>query len=178
MSGVLGAKENSGALALAKTCEATQNLAPMIRYRPQQDSFHNIIFAFINHLLKESNPKAPIQIRQDIASSFDLRYSDIVSILLKLREECPMAQDHRPRSETRQMMIEVVAKSEKPLTRSEIANRVQRKKTPHLVNMMDSLVEEGIFARSIITFNNGVTGYVYSIAGSRSAVAGRAFARA
>ncbi|MDE2858822.1 MAG: hypothetical protein OXN94_13345 [Chloroflexota bacterium] len=89
-----------------------------------------------------------------------------------------MAQDHRPRSETRQMMIEVVAKSEKPLTRSEIANRVQRKKTPHLVNMMDSLVEEGIFARSIITFNNGVTGYVYSIAGSRSAVAGRAFARA
>jgi len=76
------------------------------------------------------------------------------------------------------MMIEVVAKSEKPLTRSEIANRVQRKKTPHLVNMMDALVEEGTFARSIITFTNGVTGYVYSFAGSRSAVAGRAFARA
>ncbi|MCY4072021.1 MAG: hypothetical protein OXG60_12055 [Chloroflexi bacterium] len=89
-----------------------------------------------------------------------------------------MAQDHRPRSETRQLMIEVVAKSEKPLTRSEIANRVQRKKTPHLVNMMDSLVEEGIFVRSIITFNNGVTGYIYSIADSRSAVADPAFARA
>ncbi|MCY4020548.1 MAG: hypothetical protein OXG39_14150 [Chloroflexi bacterium] len=89
-----------------------------------------------------------------------------------------MAQDHRPRSETRQMMIEVVAKSEKPLTRSEIANRVQRKKTPHLVNLMDSLVDEGIFLRSIVTFNNGVTGYIYSIADSRSAVADRSFARA
>lgn len=89
-----------------------------------------------------------------------------------------MVQDHRPRSETRQMMIAIVAKSEKPLTRTEIVNRLQRKKTPHLVNMMDSLVEEGIFVRSIVTFNNGVTGYVYSIADSRSAVADRAFARA
>lgn len=76
------------------------------------------------------------------------------------------------------MMIEIVARSEKPLTRSEIANRVKRKKTPHLITMMDSLVEEGIFLRSIVTFNNGVTGYVYSIAASRSAVADRALARA
>ncbi len=89
-----------------------------------------------------------------------------------------MAQDHRPRSKTRQMMIDIVARSEKPLTRTEIVNRLQRKKTPHLINMMDSLVDEGVFARSIVTFNNGVTGYVYSIAGSRSTVAGRAFAQA
>ena len=89
-----------------------------------------------------------------------------------------MSQDHRPRSKTRQMMIDIVAKSEKPLTRSEIVNRLQRKKTPHLINMMDSLVEEDIFIRSIVTFNNGVTGYVYSVADSPSAVADRAFARA
>ena len=89
-----------------------------------------------------------------------------------------MAQDHRPRSKTRQMMIDIVAMSEKPLTRTEIVNRLQRKKTPHLINMMDTLVEEGIFIRSIVAFNNGVTGYVYSIAGSRSTVADRAFARA
>lgn len=89
-----------------------------------------------------------------------------------------MAQDHRPRSETRQMMIEIVAKSEKPLTRTEIVNRLKRKKTPHLISMMNSLVEEGIFVRSMVTFNNGVTGYVYSIADSRSTVADRALARA
>lgn len=89
-----------------------------------------------------------------------------------------MAQDHRPRSKTRQMMIEIVARSEKPLTRTEIVNRLQRKKTPHLINMMDTLVEEGIFVRSIVTFHNGVTGYVYSIAASRSTVADRALARA
>lgn len=89
-----------------------------------------------------------------------------------------MAQDHRPRSETRQMMIDIVAKSEKPLTRSEIVNRLKRKKTPHLINMMNSLVEEGVFLRSMVTFNNGVTGYVYSIADSRTTVADRDFVQA
>ena len=74
-----------------------------------------------------------------------------------------MSQDHRPLSETRQMMIDIVAQSEAPLTRTEIVNRLNRKKTPHLINMMDDLVEHGIFQRSIHTFNNGVTGYVYTL---------------
>lgn len=88
-----------------------------------------------------------------------------------------MVQDHRPRSESRQMMIDIVARSEKPLTRTEIVNRLQRKKTPHLISMMDALVAEGIFARNMITRHNGVTAYVYSIASSHSAVSSRAFAQ-
>ena len=75
-----------------------------------------------------------------------------------------MSQDHRPRSETRQMMIDIVARSERPLTRTEIVNRLNRKNTPHLINMMDALVDDGVFSRSIVTFNNGVTGYIYSAA--------------
>ena len=75
-----------------------------------------------------------------------------------------MSQDHRPRSKTRQMMIDIVAQSDRPLTRTEIVNRLNRKKTPHLINMMDALVDDGIFNRSIVTFNNGVTGYVYILA--------------
>ena len=75
-----------------------------------------------------------------------------------------MSQDHRPRSETRQLMIDIVARSERPLTRTEIVNRLNRKKTPHLINMMDALVDDGVFNRNIVTFNNGVTGYVYSAA--------------
>ncbi len=75
-----------------------------------------------------------------------------------------MSQDHRPRSQTRQLMINIVAQSERPLTRTEIVNRLNRKKTPHLINMMDALVEDGVFLRSIATFNNGVTGYVYTVA--------------
>ena len=75
-----------------------------------------------------------------------------------------MPQDHRPRSETRQLMIDIVASSERPLTRSEIVNRLNRKKTPHLIDMMDRLVQDGVFTRSIVTFNNGVTGYVYTVA--------------
>jgi len=75
-----------------------------------------------------------------------------------------MPQDHRPLSETRQLMIAIVAQSEEPLTRSEIVNRLNRKKTPHLIDMMDRLWQEGVFRRSIRTFHNGVTGYVYSAA--------------
>ena len=75
-----------------------------------------------------------------------------------------MSQDHRPLTETRQLMIDIVAQSERPLTRTEIVNRLNRKKTPHLINMMDDLVESGVFQRSIYTFNNGVTGYVYTLA--------------
>ena len=75
-----------------------------------------------------------------------------------------MSQDHRPRSETRQMMIDIVAQSEHPLTRTEIVNRLNRKKTPHLIHMMDDLADEGVFEREVKTFHNGVTGYKYSIA--------------
>lgn len=75
-----------------------------------------------------------------------------------------MSQDHRPRSETRRMMIEIVAKSEDPLTRTQIVNGLNRKKTPHLIDMMDNLVDEKIFQRNVVTFHNGVTGYVYSLA--------------
>lgn len=75
-----------------------------------------------------------------------------------------MSQDHRPLTETRQMMIDIVAQSERPLTRTEIVNRLNRKKTPHLISMMDELVESGVFQQNIVTFNNGVTGYVYTMA--------------
>ena len=75
-----------------------------------------------------------------------------------------MPQDHRPRSETRKMMIRIVATSERPLTRTQIVNGLERKKTPHLIDMMDGLVNEGVFSRDVVTFHNGVTGYVYSMA--------------
>lgn len=74
-----------------------------------------------------------------------------------------MSQDHRPLSETRQLMIDIVARSAEPLTRTEIVNRLNRKKTPHLIDMMDKLVDEGIFRKDVHTFHNGVTGYRYSI---------------
>ncbi|MCY3781864.1 MAG: hypothetical protein OXG78_16235 [Chloroflexi bacterium] len=75
-----------------------------------------------------------------------------------------MSQDHRPLNETRQMMIDIVAQSEVPLTRTEIVNRLNRKKTPHLISMMDELVDSGVFQRNLVTFNNGVTGYTYNLA--------------
>ena len=46
-------------------------------------------------------------------------------------------------AETRKMMINIVATSDQPLTRTQIVNGLNRKKTPHLIDMMDGLVDEG-----------------------------------
>ena len=99
-----------------------------------------------------------------LAQRKDCAYTYIVSIQLNDGACLPMSQDHRPLTQTRQLMIDIVAQSERPLTRTEIVNRLDRKKTPHLISMMDELVDTGVFQRSIFTFNNGVTGYVYSLA--------------
>jgi len=70
-------------------------------------------------------------------------------------------------------MIDIVAQSSTPLTRTEIARRLNRKKTPHLIHMLDVLVEDGLFQCSIRTFHNGVTGYVYSAAPDAASEAAR-----
>ena len=74
-----------------------------------------------------------------------------------------MSQVHRPKTETRELMIDIVARSERPLSRTEIVNRLNRKKTPHLIDMMDRLADEGVFQKRLHTFNNGVTGFVYTL---------------
>lgn len=73
-------------------------------------------------------------------------------------------QAHRPQGETRRLVLELVTQSPLPLTRAQIATALNRRKTPHLTQLLDELVEQGIFVRQIVTFHNGVQGYVYSLA--------------
>jgi predicted transcriptional regulator len=70
-------------------------------------------------------------------------------------------QAHRPREETRRMIIEILRQRDTPLTRTEIARALQRGKTPHLSALVDDLVAEGTLQRAVRTFHNGVQGYVY-----------------
>jgi len=74
-----------------------------------------------------------------------------------------MPQEHRPRHETRKMIFEAVRDSAEPPTRTQIARALNRTKTPHLVGMIDEMVDEGILKRSVRVFNNGVQGYVYTV---------------
>jgi len=70
-------------------------------------------------------------------------------------------QDHRPKDETRQLILMAVANSPAGLTRTEIANTLDRAKTPHLIDLIESLVEAGDLQREIKVFGNGVEGYIY-----------------
>ena len=72
-------------------------------------------------------------------------------------------QYHRPREETRTIIIEAVASSPRPLTRTQIADALDRRKTPHLNTLIDELVDEGILNREVRVFHNGVKGYTYTI---------------
>ncbi|MAU08580.1 MAG: hypothetical protein CL607_02070 [Anaerolineaceae bacterium] len=74
-----------------------------------------------------------------------------------------MSQDHRPKDQSRQLIVDAILAAGGPLTRTQIARVLQRTKTPHLIALIDSLVEEGYLARSIVTFKNGVQGYQYDL---------------
>jgi len=72
-------------------------------------------------------------------------------------------QDHRPLDETRQLIIDCLTEYDTPLTRTQIARHLKRRKTPHLITIIDDLVADGYLMRDVITFNNGVQGYVYAL---------------
>ena len=47
------------------------------------------------------------------------------------------------------------------LTRTQIARALKRTKTPHLIDLIEGLVEAGYITRRIKIFGNGVEGYIY-----------------
>jgi hypothetical protein len=71
-------------------------------------------------------------------------------------------QDHRARDEARQMILKAVNEAQSGLTRTQIANVIERTKTPHLIDLIEELVEEGYLVRHVKVFGNGVEGYIYS----------------
>jgi hypothetical protein len=71
-------------------------------------------------------------------------------------------QDHRPRDEARELILEAVVQSKNGLSRSQIAKTIERTKTPHLIDLIEELVEEGHLLRRVKIHANGVEGYIYS----------------
>lgn len=72
-------------------------------------------------------------------------------------------QDHRPRDETRLMIMKAVQAHSGAMTRTQIARALDRTKTPHLIDMIEELVDEGFLVRYVKIFGNGVEGYVYAL---------------
>lgn len=55
--------------------------------------------------------------------------------------------------------------TDEPLTRKEIAARVERCVTPKLIAMIESMVEAQILAKHTFMRRNGIVGYEYTVIG-------------
>lgn len=73
-------------------------------------------------------------------------------------------QDHRAHEETRRLILDALADAPAGLTRTQICAAIQRRKTPHLIEIIEALVHEGYLMRTIRVFGNGVEGYLYRLA--------------
>ncbi|GAB1421169.1 hypothetical protein MASR2M15_13140 [Anaerolineales bacterium] len=74
-----------------------------------------------------------------------------------------MTQSHRTKEETRQLILDAVYLSKTPLTRTQIARTINRTKTPHLIQIIDELVEQELLIQDHDQLENGVQAYVYKI---------------
>ncbi|MDQ7028026.1 MAG: hypothetical protein Q9P44_20990 [Anaerolineae bacterium] len=72
-------------------------------------------------------------------------------------------QDHRSRDTARQLILQVLANADSGLTRTQIAEALGRSKTPHLIDLIEELVDEGYLTRRVKLFGNGVEGYIYRL---------------
>ena len=72
-------------------------------------------------------------------------------------------QEHRTKDITQQLIIKALQTSKKPLTRTQIARALNRKKSPHIIELIDEMVAANIVQQDVKTFHNGVKGYIYSL---------------
>ena len=70
-------------------------------------------------------------------------------------------QDHRARKKTLNLIMQTIENHPSGLTRTQIAKAIERTKTPHLIKLIESLVDEGYIQRQVKVFGNGVEGYLY-----------------
>lgn len=70
-------------------------------------------------------------------------------------------QYHRGRAESQALIYSACVSAERYLTRLEIARAVGRAKTPHLVALIEQLVEDGILVRHELDNGNGLPIFVY-----------------
>ncbi|MBC8098127.1 MAG: hypothetical protein H7Y11_01675 [Armatimonadetes bacterium] len=74
----------------------------------------------------------------------------------------PPTRRNRSPEATTIAIYDAVRAAPVPLTRLEIARAIQRRKTPHLIVLIESLVQQGWLHRTQSAYHNGVVVYLYS----------------
>ncbi len=75
-----------------------------------------------------------------------------------------MQQRNRTLDETVYAIYEAVKQAPTPLSRLEICRAVGRKKTPHMITIIEEMVRKGWLRRVQSTFHNGAVLYLYAAA--------------
>ena len=70
-------------------------------------------------------------------------------------------QQKRGRGETIIAIIDAVYDASEPLSRLEIARAIGRAKTPHLVSIIEGLVQQNVLIRYVTVASNGAPMYFY-----------------
>ncbi len=68
----------------------------------------------------------------------------------------------RSRGETMDLIIESL-QQQGPMTRTQIARQIGRKKTPWLIGICEDLVSVGLIRRGYMTLPNGLTAILYGV---------------
>jgi hypothetical protein len=79
-----------------------------------------------------------------------------------MTDELTSPRRNRTIVSTVETIYETVKNAHTPLTRLEIARAIQRRKTPHLINIIEEMVSKGWLARTQGMFHNGVVVYYYT----------------
>lgn len=70
---------------------------------------------------------------------------------------------YRSNEETLALIIRAVAAAPRPLKRTEICKAIKRAKSPHMIQIIESLVETGQLNRTHYIQANGVIVYTYGL---------------
>lgn len=88
-------------------------------------------------------------------------YTPTVDTVSKPSQRGRNIQGRRDVGETRQMIVQIVKASPKPMTRLEIARALERSKTPHLVALIVELADNGQIFEHVRTLQNKMLEYTY-----------------
>lgn len=96
--------------------------------------------------------------RPDVRSEYGLRTETVQEPLWSWQNR----QQHRSRADTEVLILEALRTAGRPLTRLDIARAAQRAKTPHFIQILETLVSDGLVARRQ-TLWRGVVMYLYEV---------------
>jgi predicted Zn-ribbon and HTH transcriptional regulator len=80
-----------------------------------------------------------------------------------------MPYAYRSSEQTREAVLKVLTESDRPLTRKEISDAIDRVKGKQIVKVIEECVAQGLIQRTVVKLYNHLDAYAYYIAEGQGA---------